>query len=340
MTNTYDGFYRLVKVSTPGVPDAVTAIQSCAVDGEAAGSCGTTHGLTEVYRKVTQQAGSPTCMVYLDAVGRALRSTTVGFDGTTVQSTSEYNRKGQMVSQTDPAGDVSLGAYDLLGRPASKTIDYAPQNYRVNYDYNGLTTGMTVTPLGSGSTRTISRTVNSAGKLMSSVDEASKSTKYRYNAAGLPSVIQGMSVEEDVRGAKTTASYNALGHKLHMNDDNQGETTFVYNALGELRQQTDGNGTALTFNYDSLGRTTSRTSNKTGEATRYWSYDAPSANGDARGTLTQEWLSNSAFSKSYHYDDEARLTKTTTTIDGTSYNQAQVYDSNFGRMLATRQPDG
>jgi YD repeat-containing protein len=194
VTNTYDGFYRLVKVSTPGVPDAVTAIQSCAVDGEAAGSCGTTHGLTEVYRKVTQQAGNPTSMVYLDAVGRALRSTTVGFDGTTVQSTSEYNRKGQMVSQTDPAGDVSFGVYDLLGRPASKTIDYAPQNYQVNYDYNGLTTGMTVTPLGSGSTRTISRTVNSAGKLMSSVDEASQSTKYRYNAAGLPSVIQGRRV--------------------------------------------------------------------------------------------------------------------------------------------------
>ena len=137
-------------------------------------------------------------------------------------------------------------------------------------------------------------------------------------------------------GSKTTASYNALGHKVQMKDDNQGESLFVYNALGELRQQTDGNGTTLTFNYDKLGRITSRSSSKTGEATRNWTYDDT----NARGTLSQESLGNGLFSKSYVYDDKTRLTQTTTVIDGTSYKQAQVYDSKFGRLLASRQPDG
>ena len=175
VTNTYDDYHRLVKVSTAGVPDVVTAMQAC--DGLAVADCQADS--TEVYRQVSQQAGTPTTMTYLDKVGRVLRTTTVGFDGELQQSSTEYNRKGQVVSQQDPAGEVSFATYDLLGRPATKTVNYLPQHYLVSYDYQGLTTNLTITPQGTGSERTISRTVNSAGKLLLSVDEADHNTEYR-----------------------------------------------------------------------------------------------------------------------------------------------------------------
>ncbi|NQZ07415.1 MAG: RHS repeat-associated core domain-containing protein, partial [Algicola sp.] len=157
--------------------------------------------------------------------------------------------------------------------------------------------------------------------------EATNSTKYRYNAAGLPTIIQGPT------GVQTTAVYNALGHKLSMSDPNQGTMAFVYNALGELRSQTDAVGTTTRFNYDKLGRTTTRAPSN-GEAATSWVFDTLK-----KGQLSEESLSNGLFKKTYAYDALARMTQTTTTIEGTDYVQDTTLDPNFGRPTSTTSPD-
>jgi RHS repeat-associated protein len=166
--------------------------------------------------------------------------------------------------------------------------------------------------------------------LMTSVDETLHTTKYRYNAAGLPTIIEGPT------GIQTTAAYNALGHKTTMSDPNQGTMTFVYNALGELTRQTDAVGTTTSFSYDQLGRTTQRTPDN-GEASSYWTFDTLK-----KGALTTEKLgTGSLFSKTYSYDDLVRPTSVTTTLDGSKhFTQSTTYDSQFGRPTSSRQPDG
>ena len=183
------------------------AIQYC--DQLAAGSCGTVHGLQETYRSITVQAGSPTKIEYLDPVGRVLRTSVEGFDGENAvqdkmtQSTTRYNRKGQIEGQYSYDGDTLLANrvgyveftdFDALGRAQQKTVNHAPQHYRVNYTFSGLTTTMDITPLtqaGNTNNRTITRVNNSDGKLLTSIDEVGNSSYYRYNAAGLPNLIQG-----------------------------------------------------------------------------------------------------------------------------------------------------
>ncbi|NQZ05943.1 MAG: hypothetical protein HRT35_02170 [Algicola sp.] len=326
VTNHYDGFNRLIKVSTPGVPDVTSGIQLCT--GKAIGECED----DEFYRSVTQQAGTPTSYQYLNKTGTALRTTTIGFNTDLIESKTTYNPKGQVTEQTSQAGTVTFGTYDLLGRPESKKVDFDPQDYTVDYTYAGLTTHMDIIAHGAGNNRDITRTVNSAGKLMTSVDEIGNSTYYRYNAAGLPTVIQGPT------GIQTTALYNALGHKILMNDPNQGDMHFSYNALGELRKQTDAVGTTLRFNYDKLGRMTSRTSDKADEValSHTWVFDQM-----AYGTLSDEQIGNGTdFAKSYGYDTKGRMTSVTTWLDGAPYTQSFEFDPAFGRLKAMHHPDG
>ncbi|MCJ8274269.1 MAG: hypothetical protein MJK04_33335, partial [Psychrosphaera sp.] len=318
--NHFDGYNRLIKVSTPGVPDATSGIQLCT--GKAIGEC--ENG--EFYRTVTQQAGAPTSYQYLNKIGAALRATTIGFNGELIENKTTYDTKGQVTEQTSLAGTVTFGTYDLMGRPATKKVDFDPQDYTVTFTYAGLTTRMDITAHGIGHNRDITRTVNSAGKLMTSVDEVGNNTYYRYNAADLPTVIQGPT------GNQTIALYNALGHKIQMSDPNQGDMHFSYNAMGELRKQTDAVGTTLRFEYDKLGRMVTRTSDKTDEIalTHTWVFDAP---GTPYGTLSDEQIGNGTnFAKSYGYDTKGRMTSATTWLDGTPYTQSFVFDPLFGRL--------
>jgi hypothetical protein len=80
VTNHYDDFNHLKKVSTAGTPDVVTAVNR--FNGVYATDCANdTHGLVEVFRTVTQQAGSSTVFKYMDNMGRLLRTKTFEFDG-------------------------------------------------------------------------------------------------------------------------------------------------------------------------------------------------------------------------------------------------------------------
>ncbi|NQZ09404.1 MAG: VCBS repeat-containing protein, partial [Algicola sp.] len=334
----YDNFHRLKKVTAPGTPDAVTATNRC--DTVSSDPCKTTYGLVEVYRTVIQQAGSPSVYKYMDNMGRLLRTKSFDFDGIAIESTTEYDAEGLVIGQYSPAGQVTFEGFDALKRPTLKKVDYAPQKYHVGYEYNGLTTKMTITPKGGESTtsaRIISRTTNSEGKLVTSEDEASNLTQYRYNAAGLPTVIEGPSESAGAAGIRTTAMYNALGHKTSIFDPNQGATVFKYNALGELRSQTDARSITTVFNYDPLGRTIERKAGA--DSSSKWLFDTLKL-----GALTNEFIEDGSFSKSYQYDNLGRMTQTTTNINDNignhSFQQDFVFDSKFGRLTGMRQPDG
>ncbi|NQZ11544.1 MAG: hypothetical protein HRT35_30710, partial [Algicola sp.] len=178
-TTIFDGYNRAIRVissHTTGtalsVPDVTSGIQSCA-GSKVNGACTNTFGLAEVYRTVTQQAGSPTAYTYLDKAGRVLRQTTTGFNDELIKSSTKYDTEGRVLEQESDAGTVTFTGFDALNRPLGKTVRFDPQKYDVAFAYKGLTTEMDITPRGThGNTtpRHISRTTNSAGKLMTSVD--------------------------------------------------------------------------------------------------------------------------------------------------------------------------
>jgi len=66
-------------------------------------------------------------------------------------ATKTYNALGYLTEETEFREDDSstklrtnYSNFDMLGRPQTKTVDRAPINYQVSYDYRGLATDMTV----------------------------------------------------------------------------------------------------------------------------------------------------------------------------------------------------
>ena len=139
------------------------------------------------------------------------------------------------------------------------------------------------------------------------------------------------------QAAKPPALYNALGHKLQVNDPNQGLTQYIYNGLGELKWQKDARDIVTTFNYDRLGRLTARYPQ--GEASSHWYFD-----GSKKGLPDRELLHGGDFIKTYGYDGLARVVKVTTNIkeggQTHSYSQDFAFDSGYGRLTGARHPDG
>ena len=331
----YDNFNRLTRITTPGMPAVTHAVQQC---GESAGDCQAGEG----YKLISRQAGTPASDQFLDTLGRTVRVVTTDFDGQPQQTTTEYNRRGQVLNQASPAGSVTYSDFDALGRVTRQTSHFAPEHVQTDFSYQGLTSQITVTPMnGMGNTtpRILSQTVNSEGAVTRVQDAAGHYTDYRYNAAGLPTAIQAPGE------ALTTAQYNAFGHKSQVSDPNQGQSNFTYNALGELKTLTDANGVTTSYSYDGLGRVTARYRSN-GEASAHWDYDNPARG--LYGVLTQERLgaTHHPFKKDYGYDGMGRLVNITTTLDDayhstpTAYRQDMAIDSKFGRATATRYPDG
>jgi YD repeat-containing protein len=137
---------------------------------------------------------------------------------------------------------------------------------RTEYVYNGLTTQISVCQVWlpitlcslqganmDGSPKLeMSRTFDSAGKLISTTDANGQTTKYWFDGAGNPLKIT------DVMNLSITANYNDFGHRLNVTDPDRGTWSFTYNGFGEVKTQTDARAKQTTLSYDKLGRVISR----------------------------------------------------------------------------------
>jgi RHS repeat-associated protein len=276
----------------------------------------------------TSGSGQPETEQYFDSQGRLLRIATQGFNGGYQYHDKHYDALGRLLRESIPYGNgtgaeyTEFSDFDALDRPKHRSIPNGKSGLESTYDYDGLTTEITV------GGRTMSRTYGSQGWLYETVDALAGSNRFAYDSAGRPLVIQ------DANTKKIVASYNGFGHKTQVVDPNQGTTVFGYNSLGELDKQTDANGVVQTYTLDTLGRITSKVTtggNAPGTATYVWD------------TLKQGLLSSeteNGVSRAYSYTSALQLASTTVTVDGVGRTIKHQYDSFYGRPKALEYPNG
>ncbi len=154
-------------------------------------------------------------------------------------------------------------------------------------------------------------------------------TQYRYTPFGELSSI----TDPDDVGPSTQISYDALGYPAIRVDVDTGTSTSDYNVFGELISQQDSQGNITTTDYDQLGRVTARTEDMDRDGSdeiTTWTYVAYGfAGAGLLDTVTgpTSQLPVGGFSKQYAYDNLARLTGTTTRIDGSIYPTEYTYNA-------------
>jgi RHS repeat-associated protein len=309
----------------------------------------------EQYQVTTVQDGAPPRIQRFDALGRVSVDAELQMHGVwTHLSISEYDALGRLSWRTEPlrSGDASVWTtyfYDTLGRMTQKIVPRQGEDGRgdmvTTYAYSGRTTQITVTgSSGSGTVLSLSRTTDSLGRYVETVDAKAGRTRFWYESNGNVAAI------EDAKGVITRAAYNAIGQRMSVNDPNQGNWSFLYNALGEVTGQTDARGIVTEMVYDKLGRPRGKSAwvDVTGDGTAdhvqdSWTYDpanakgAPAAASRQINATTERWTG-------YSYDTLARPAQTNVVqalASGTgSYQLRTKYDSYYGRPIGQEFPNG
>ena len=318
----YDDYNRPYSVQTAGMPIQYSAVQT--PDTQAP-----EHAALQVLKVA---AGQPAQKIYIDKLGRTLRTAVQGFDSDWIFSDVVYNSVGYKTFESVPHKEHAsvfgtfYTAHDTLGRVTEKVTNQHCGDMTTNYEYSELATGITVYDSCYGITLDMSRTYNSLKQLMQTTDANNGITRYSYNGQGLPIVIQ------DANGNNIVAMYNALGQKVQVNDPNQGITNFQYNGFGELQHESRADNKTISYVTDVLGRVTRRTA--TGENTLTYSYDGATY---GLGQLNQ--AAGNGVTKNYAYDSRGRPSSQTIIGSGKSYTTTTFYDSNYGRVKGLRYPN-
>ncbi|MDR7123156.1 YD repeat-containing protein, partial [Rheinheimera soli] len=316
---SYDAFGRLIRHSEPQSGVRHVTLDEAEYDTNAPSLAVTV--------QVIQQKGMPEQRVYLDMLGREVRTSVQGFSGEWINRDKGYDALGRLSRESLPyaEGDspswTEYQAYDELNRPGEKTTH--DSRLSIQYSYDGLKTDINAGGI------QMSRSYNSLGQLMETVDGEGGSTRYSYNGQGLPVVMQ------DANGVSLYAAYNALGMKLRVDDPNQGITDYVYNGFGELEQETDASGVNKYHDYDELGRETALKAIKAGVVQEQFSYGYDSTQ---KGLPDSE--SSSSVVRSFGYDAYGRLTSNTLQVDGEVFKQNYQYHSSSGQLIGKSYPNG
>ncbi len=211
-TNTYDADNQLLTTQMKDPAGLLINAESFSYDG--AGRVLTT----------TDGAGDVTLNVY-DADGQ-LTSTTVGYGTAAAAKTSyTYDANGNVLSETDPDGNVTSYTYNANG--------------------NVLTT---TTPIG-----VTTNTYDAAANLLTTVDADGRKIVNTYDGNQLTGATW-YNADGSVNNV-FSYTYDADGELLTATDD-AGAVTMTYDG-GRLMTRTDPFGMTLTYGYDQAGNVTS-----------------------------------------------------------------------------------
>ncbi|MFC4701771.1 RHS repeat-associated core domain-containing protein, partial [Glaciecola siphonariae] len=323
--NTYDDFGRPISMSTPG--SKTVFIDYTKPESQPPSS--------HVRMVVTNtQAGAPSSKEYIDALGRTIASASQNFEGDWVYTKTVFDALGRAIKQSAPytgSPIYTTYSYDVLDRALTKetpATDSASENLFTSYAHDGLTTSITVNAPDASSgagNLFMERRYGFNEQLLFTKDAEGYYTRYSYGAGGAPTVVQ------DAQGHNIYAIYDELGRKLRVEDPNQGVTHYQYNDFGDVIEERDANDDLILYSYDALGRVYKRESDA---QTAIFNFD-----GCGKGLLCSETLGGE-FSKHYDYDHLARLTDTTTRINGNDYRTEMAYDAGFGRVKSLTYPNG
>jgi RHS repeat-associated protein len=302
---------------------------------------------------------SPAKIQYTDALGRAVRSQTLGFAAAgatppTLVQDKEHNALGQLVRSSNsynlatPSAAVwTTYTYDTLDRLLSASVpDAAAVAFSTTVDgatcsgiagtatscmsYNGLST---VSTNSKGQSKTTTK--NAFGQVAIVSDTQNNTVYYRYDALGqlLQTNAAGQVAGAAATGSITTLTYNQRGQKIGMVDPAMGAWDYAYNVYGELVSQTDSLAKVTTMSYDVLGRMTNRTEP---DLVSDWKFDttfAGAACGKSIGKLCEAKAGN-GYNRKHTYDTLGRATVTATVLDSASTpaSISVAYNASTGRV--------
>ncbi|MEM7365831.1 MAG: polymorphic toxin-type HINT domain-containing protein, partial [Pseudomonadota bacterium] len=325
-------------------------------------SCPTVGSHTAVYYvSITSDVG-PDQEIYVDKLGRTIRSSTRRFDNTGFGHVNHhYDNVGRLKRQSMPFETSETLYHEYQYDQRSRlTKEVRPDVSEVTLSYElvdyqltgvGLVTGLRTLstdsffhPLLGTVERKREQIVNALGQLSESRDhktdgsgpgELYVQTEYKYDRYGNLNWTQ---VDGDT-ATESTMTYDAAGNKKTIDEPNTGVTTFDYDALSRLREQTDARGIVVSFDYDHLDRLIERVDDVNGVgATNTWDYDTATF---GKGLMASR--SAPGFSETYTYDSQSRLQDTTTVLTPTgapseTFVYSQTYDQ-YGRADVVTTPD-
>ncbi|PUA26358.1 MAG: hypothetical protein B0W54_21540 [Cellvibrio sp. 79] len=231
------------------------------------------------YRVYKRVAGGGKSYEYFDVLGRVIRSSKVGFDGTLIHVDTEYDNLDRVKRQSVPFSGTSAeywteNTYDNLGRIVGVRVPNAPTSDPTNTSsYAGNQTTHTNAL---GQTRKEFR--NGLGLLEKVEDYLGGTVEYKYDLYG--NLAEAKTTADNI-SIKVQICYDDLGRKVAMHDPDKGGFTgngslecnevvgsnpkkagwwyYNYNGFGELIEQTDPKGQKVKNYYDTSGRLIART---------------------------------------------------------------------------------
>ncbi len=248
------------------------------------------------------------------------------FDGKWSRVFTKYDEMGLVASESRPTTSAepthtTTFLYDRRGRLLSQK---APDGSAITHSYDGVTT--TTRDARGATTRT---TANPDGEVATRIEPNPETdgeliTRYFYGVFGDLSKV----VAPD--GTTQTMDYDVLGRRTLHSDPSAGATETTYNGFGETVTETDANDDTTTYTYDVLGRVEKVTS-PDGTESRRWD-----AANHGVGLLASAKSADGVVTR-YTYDELARTTSATWTIDGSPYRIDYDYDE-IGRHVGTTYP--
>jgi RHS repeat-associated protein len=294
----YDGFGRLEEITRPdGNTTAIT--REWAVSGN------------QLYYAKEVTGGQPEKRVYLDVLGRTLKTGVAGFDGALVYIENQYDSNGRLWKTSEPhTGTASH--YTVLNYLDDGRIDKITRPNGVIEDYI-YTPNSTETKISSSNGMWKNTQTDGSGALIMAEDAGGR-IDYTYYAHG---GVKNISYS----GNSISMTYDAYGRQETLSDPDAGTINYTYNAFGELTNQTDARGNSYNMSYDKLGRITEKKLGTTTVA----DYNYDTAPGKGIGQLVSVQGDNN-ITYSYEYDNLGRPVKKTENIQGRSFTIETSYN--------------
>jgi RHS repeat-associated protein len=298
---------------------------------ERRGSTGLWHITTFVYdglaRAIQEQSEGRDVWRWYDASSKVIAEGPVGKDESGIErrylTTTSYTSRGQIASQTDPAGATTTYAYDLLDRKIRMTD---PRNFSIafHYDDPGRLVLADLPPVEGATIPHIIVAYDARGNAVKRIDPLNKKTEwlydernrkiaeiasaegaesiakaYGYDLAGNPVLeIETPSLNRSSPSASPgiglERSFDGLNRVTVQRAADGQETNNEYDALGRVSKTWDAANDTTTFTYNSLNKVATMidpANSKTEYAYDAWgNQTAATMPGSGQGSANQYWV--------------------------------------------------
>jgi RHS repeat-associated protein len=308
----------------------------------------------------TRNLSGPDAWTYLDANGREVMNireslpvnnlvqyvaVSTAYDnlGRVTRVSNPYFAKSPSVAEVGTAtGSAPLykqTQYDVLDRVVSITH---PNQSVETTSFKGFEVKLTRPANLNGQVQTRLEVRNALGEAIQVTDAAGLVVSYRYRASGELENVSRPSDQAGMPSIETRMGFDVHGRKTSMIDPDKGAISYVYNAAGELVAEQN-SGTCVKLKYDMLGRMierndyTSECANLSSSAapqySSAWTYDIV-RNGALAGEAMVD-RTGLLVSRGYGFDSFHRPNKSTTKIEGVTYESESMFDEYTRPLYST-----